>query len=73
MEWSCSKLTFLTNSNSDIKFAMMNTDGSLKFVCPVCGAKPQERCKMNSGMPRLESHRERRDVSKDKAATMISK
>jgi hypothetical protein len=44
---------------------MKMTDPSLNFECPVCGAAPHERCETNSGTPRFESHRERRDVAKD--------
>jgi hypothetical protein len=43
-------------------------DKSLSFVCPICGAQPQEKCELNSGTPRFESHRERRDIAKDAEA-----
>ena len=46
---------------------MITTDVSLKFACPICGAQPQEKCELNSGGPRFESHRERRDVARDHA------
>ncbi len=42
---------------------MKATDVSLKFVCPVCGAQPREVCEINSGIPRFESHHERRAVT----------
>jgi len=38
---------------------MKASDPSLKLVCPVCGAQPQEVCEMNTGDLRFESHRER--------------
>jgi hypothetical protein len=41
------------------------SDASLDFVCPVCGADPQEVCEMHSGTPRFESHVERWDIVKD--------
>ena len=41
---------------------MVEDDISLKFRCPMCGAKPLERCDMNSGKPRVESHRERQQI-----------
>jgi hypothetical protein len=44
---------------------MKTSDLSLKFVCPVCGAQPKERCEMNSGAFRFESHRERKDRVRD--------
>jgi hypothetical protein len=44
---------------------MKTGDPSLKFVCHICGAQPQERCETNSGTLRFESHRERRDVAKE--------
>jgi hypothetical protein len=40
-------------------------DASLDFVCPICGANPQERCEMLSGTPRFESHVERWNIAKD--------
>jgi hypothetical protein len=40
-------------------------DVSLDFVCPICGANPQERCEMLSGTPRFESHVERWNIAKD--------
>jgi hypothetical protein len=45
-------------------------DKSLSFVCPICGAQPQEKCELNSGTPRFESHRERRDIAKDAEAAV---
>ena len=32
---------------------------SLSVHCPVCTAKPKEKCEMESGFPRFESHIER--------------
>lgn len=32
---------------------------SLDVNCPVCGAAPMQRCKINYGSPRFESHIER--------------
>ncbi len=32
---------------------------SLKVHCPVCGAAPLRKCKIDSGFPRFESHVER--------------
>jgi hypothetical protein len=32
---------------------------SLAVSCPVCGAAPVQKCKINSGSPRFESHIER--------------
>jgi hypothetical protein len=37
----------------------MEPDPSLNLVCPICWAQPQERCEMNNGDLRFESHRER--------------
>jgi hypothetical protein len=47
------------------KAEMDAKDKSLNFACPICGAQPQEKCELNSGTPRFESHRERRDTAKD--------
>jgi hypothetical protein len=44
---------------------MTNGDYSLNFACPTCGANPQEKCELNSGIPRFVSHVERWDVAKD--------
>jgi hypothetical protein len=41
------------------------TDFSLDFVCPVCEAQPQEKCMMNTGAPRFESHIERKWIAQD--------
>jgi hypothetical protein len=38
---------------------------ALDIVCPVCGAQPQEKCKLTSGAPRFESHVERKYIAKD--------
>jgi hypothetical protein len=46
------------------KAEMAAKDKSLNFACPICGAQPQEKCELNSGTPRFESHRERRDTAK---------
>ena len=44
---------------------MPPADLSLDFVCPICGAEPQEKCEMNSGTPRFSSHVERWDIAND--------
>jgi hypothetical protein len=31
-------------------------DKTLLFRCPTCGAKPGEKCELNSGTPRSEPH-----------------
>jgi hypothetical protein len=38
---------------------------SLNFSCPVCGAAPGEKCELNSGQPRYESHAERKWIAQD--------
>jgi hypothetical protein len=38
-------------------------DPSLKFICPVCEAAPQERCHVNDRVICFESHSERRDLA----------
>jgi hypothetical protein len=40
-------------------------DLSLDYVCPVCDAQPQEKCKLSSGALRFESHVERKWIAKD--------
>jgi hypothetical protein len=42
---------------------MDENDLSLKFVCPVCNAGSQERCRLQAGVTRLESHSERWEVA----------
>jgi hypothetical protein len=44
---------------------MIKKDLSLNFSCPICGAEPSEKCELNSGTARFESHRERRDIARD--------
>jgi hypothetical protein len=34
--------------------------------CPTCGAKPGEKCELTTGLPRTESHRDRRLTASDK-------
>jgi hypothetical protein len=41
------------------KAEMSIADFSLNFVCPTCGAPPQEKCKSRGGTRGLESHIER--------------
>jgi hypothetical protein len=41
------------------------TDFSLNFACPVCEAQPQEKCTLNTGAPRFESHVERKWIAQD--------
>jgi hypothetical protein len=36
-------------------------DPSLEFSCPVCGAAPLEKCEMNNGGARFESHGQRKE------------
>ena len=42
---------------------MAPRDPSLKFVCPVCEAAPNERCHVKVGVICFESHWERRDLA----------
>jgi len=41
------------------------TDFSLDFACPVCEAQPKEKCTLNTGAPRFESHVERKWIAQD--------
>jgi len=50
------------HSDKNLEMTMQQTapnDSSLAFACPVCGAEPQEKCEMNNGGIRFESHRQR--------------
>ena len=38
---------------------------STNFSCPICGAAPGEKCVLNSGQPRFESHMERKWIAQD--------
>jgi hypothetical protein len=42
---------------------MVEDDLSLKFVCPICGAGSQERCHLQKGVVRDESHSERVELA----------
>jgi hypothetical protein len=44
---------------------MPNGDYSLNFACPICGADPQETCRLLSGTLRNNSHIERWYIAKD--------
>jgi hypothetical protein len=44
---------------------MPDTDFSLNFVCPTCGARPHEECDLKSDAPRFTSHAERRSIAED--------
>jgi hypothetical protein len=60
-----SKIDHLYRQNCGKRLNMPISDLSLDFVCPTCGADPQEKCEMNSGTPRFESHLERWDIAKN--------
>lgn len=32
---------------------------ALRIRCPVCGAKPKQKCELSTGLPRTEPHLER--------------
>jgi len=34
--------------------------------CPTCGAKPGEKCELNTGLPRTEPHPARRAAAEEK-------
>ena len=36
---------------------MPDTDFSLNFVCPTCGARPHEECDLKSDAPRLDVYK----------------
>ena len=38
----------------------------LEFVCPLCGARPQEKCESHAGGSRFESHTLREWVAEDR-------
>jgi hypothetical protein len=38
----------------------------LAVRCPTCGAKPGEKCELNTGLPRTNPHRDRRLKASDK-------
>jgi hypothetical protein len=38
---------------------------ALDVVCPICAARPNEKCTLLSGAPRYESHVERKWIAKD--------
>jgi hypothetical protein len=40
-----------------------HSDPSLKFVCPICEASPEERCHVNDRIICFESHWERRELA----------
>lgn len=44
---------------------MLENDPSLMFVCPVCSASCQERCHVQIGVLRDESHSERVELAND--------
>ena len=37
----------------------------LAVSCPTCGAEPGEKCKLASGQPRNDPHRDRRVIAKE--------
>jgi len=43
-------------------------DISLSLVCPICGARKQERCQLFAGGFRAESHRQRIEAAIEMAA-----
>jgi hypothetical protein len=51
---------------------MVPRDLSLRFVCPVCEAAPQERCHVNVRIVCFESHWERKDLATDALLNAVS-
>jgi hypothetical protein len=39
---------------------------TLAIRCPTCGAKPGEKCELNTGQPRTDPHRDRPLIASDK-------
>jgi len=37
----------------------------LAAPCPTCGAKPREKCELNTGQPPTDPHRDRRLIAQD--------
>ena len=38
---------------------------ALAVRCPTCGAKPREKCELNTGLPRTQPHPARRLAAED--------
>jgi hypothetical protein len=38
----------------------------LDISCPICGAEPHEKCRLLTGLPRFESHVERKWIARDR-------
>jgi len=49
-------------SSPTVHYAVMKTKKNPALVvrCPVCGAKPGEKCELSTGQPRTAPHRDRR-------------
>lgn len=43
-----------------------NREQALTVRCPTCGAKVGEKCELSTGLPRTESHRDRRLLAPEK-------
>jgi hypothetical protein len=46
----------------------IGTEGALSVPCPTCGVSPGEQCKLASGEPRNNPHRDRRLNARDSTA-----
>ena len=51
---------------------MAHVDSALKFICPVCEAPWGERCHVQVGVVRFESHLERMALANDELLDSIS-
>ena len=45
--------------NIDVKTEKLTLKHVLSVRCPMCGAKPQEKCTLSTGHPSIKTHRNR--------------
>ena len=69
MPVNCAKLTTFSFRTAVYEHTVKAKKITLKQVqavlCPTCGAGPGEKCKLGTGLPRTQPHRDRRLLAAD--------
>jgi hypothetical protein len=63
------KITTVARAKAACAKAKLTRSAKTKRIlavrCPTCGASPRKKCKLSSGQPRANPHRDRRSIAKD--------
>jgi hypothetical protein len=56
---------FILRANTHDVAMKVTEKQALAVRCPTCGAKRGEKCELSTGLPRTDSHRDRRLAASD--------